>query len=32
MNIEIETLEYGVTSVEISGEASISRYTETYCN
>jgi len=32
MNIEIETLEHGVTSVETSGEASTSRYTETYCN
>jgi len=31
-NIGIETLEHGVVSVHTPGEASISRYTETYCN
>jgi len=34
MSIQIEILEHGVTGVltSQSGEASISRYTETYCN
>ena len=30
MNIEIQTLEHGVTSVSTTGETSRSRYTETY--
>jgi len=32
MNIEIQTLEHGVTSVSTTGEASMSRYVETYYN
>jgi len=32
MNIEIQTLEHGVTSVSTTGEASRSRYAETNYN
>jgi len=32
MNTEIESLEHGVTSVQTSGDASRSRYTETHHN